>query len=123
MSFLNRMTVVFVAAALMFAAPVIAGDDPPSEQAASPRHGMAMHGDLKYPAGFQHFAYVNPDAPKGGEMRRGVVGSFDSFNSFIAKGVPAAGVGFLGQSFLYDSLTTRSADEAGRLRKLHKKAN
>jgi len=69
-------------------------------------HGIAMHGDLKYPADFAHFDYVNPDAPKGGHIKLGAMGSFDSLNSFIVKGVSAAGVGFI-----YDTLLTSSADE------------
>ena len=44
------------------------------------RHGNSLFGDLKYPEGFKHFDYVNPQAPKGGRIRLAVVGSFDSFN-------------------------------------------
>ena len=40
-----------------------------SPAAAEPSHGLAMHGDLKYPADFTHFEYVNPNAPKGGEVK------------------------------------------------------
>ena len=71
------------------------------------RHGLAMHGDLKYPAGFKHWDYTNPTAPKGGKVRLHSIGTFDSFNAFIVKGNPAAGVGFI-----YNSLMTSSADEA-----------
>ena len=75
---------------------------------AAPQHGVAMHGQLKYPANFMHFDYVNPDAPKGGTLRLGVVGdNFDSLNPFIIKGVPASGV-----SYLYPSLTVHAEDEA-----------
>ena len=70
-------------------------------------HGAAMHGDLKYPAGFSHFEYVNPEAPKGGTVRLGAQGSFDTFNSFIIKGNSAAGMGFM-----YDNLMAGSSDEA-----------
>lgn len=72
----------------------------------APAHGIAMHGDLKYPADFTHFDYTNPDAPKGGEVRRAAIGTFDSFNPFIIKGTDAQGIGLL-----YDSLTTRADDE------------
>ncbi len=72
-----------------------------------PAHGIAMHGDLKYGPDFKHFDYVNPKAPKGGNVRLGAQGSFDTFNSFIIKGSPAAGLGFL-----YDNLMAGSADEA-----------
>jgi microcin C transport system substrate-binding protein len=70
-----------------------------------------MHGDLKYPADFQHLDYVEPDAPKGGNVRLAQIGTFDSFNPFIIKGSPASGVGYLGQSLLYDALMVASQDE------------
>lgn len=77
-----------------------------------PRHGVAMHGDPKYPADFQHFDYANPAAPKGGTLRLGVVGdNFDSFNPFVLKGVSAAGLSAYG-GYLYDTLTRQSGDEA-----------
>ena len=49
-------------------------------------HAIAMHGEPKYAEGFAHFDYVNPDAPRGGTLRRGALGSFDSFNGWIPKG-------------------------------------
>lgn len=74
-----------------------------------PRHGLSVFGDLKYPAGFSHFDYVRPDAPKGGRMS--LIGSagritFDSFNNFILKGDPAQGL-----EYLFDSLMVRAYDE------------
>src|SRR5262245_41325237 len=69
-------------------------------------HGIAMHGDLKYGPDFKHFDYANPDAPKGGELRRYALGTFDSFNPFIIKGNPD-----LGSAQIYDTLLTPSADE------------
>lgn len=80
-------------------------------QAIHQSHGIAMHGDLKYPENFKHFDYTNPDAPKGGEIRRASRGNFDSLNPFILKGTPASGLGYLGQGLFYDSLTTQSEDE------------
>jgi len=71
-----------------------------------PVHGIAMHGDVKYGPEFTHFDYVNPDAPKGGTVRLGTIGSFDSLNPFIVKGQSAAGLGQI-----YDTLMTSSADE------------
>lgn len=81
---------------------------PPALQAAEPRrlHAIAMHGEPRYPAGFTHFDYVNPAAPKGGVVRMASSGTFDSLNSFILEGVPAAGL-----AQLYDTLLVRSADE------------
>lgn len=67
-------------------------------------HAIAMFGEPKYPADFKHFDYVNPAAPKGGEMRQGVAGTFDSFNPFITKGNPAADVA-------NETLTVASQDE------------
>ena len=65
-----------------------------------------MHGPLKYGAGFEHFDYVRPDAPKGGELRRALTGTFDSLNPFIVKGVRAAG-----RHLAFESLLRRSWDE------------
>lgn len=49
-------------------------------------HGYSFYGDLTYPADFTHFNYVNPDAPKGGEIAQGFVGSLDSLNPYNGKG-------------------------------------
>lgn len=80
------------------------GASPPAQ--AEPRHGVALHGEPKYPADFTHFDYVNPDAPVGGTLKLASQGGFDSFNPFIIKGSPAPGVGLV-----YESLMTASADE------------
>lgn len=69
-------------------------------------HGLSVFGDLKYPADFEHFEYANPDAPKGGSVRLSALGSFDSLNPWILKGVSPRGIGGI-----YDSLTIGSADE------------
>lgn len=74
---------------------------------AEPAHGIAMHGAPKYVADFQHFDYVNPQAPKGGTLKMAATGGFDSLNGFIPKGEAADGLGRI-----YDSLLTSSADEA-----------
>jgi peptide/nickel transport system substrate-binding protein len=74
---------------------------------AAPQLGIAMHGTPKYSEGFAHFDYVNPDAPKGGVLRLGVLGSFDSLNPFIVKGAPAAGM----REYVYETLLARSYDE------------
>jgi microcin C transport system substrate-binding protein len=82
-----------------------------SEQPSVIASSIAMHGETKYKDGFLHFDYANPDAKKGGTLRLSAVGTFDSLNPFIVKGVPASGLTFLGQSFLYDSLMEQSNDE------------
>ncbi|MCK5914856.1 MAG: ABC transporter substrate-binding protein, partial [Deltaproteobacteria bacterium] len=71
-----------------------------------PQYGLALHDDLKYPPDFTHFGYVNPEAPKGGTLRQAAIGTFDTFNDFILKGVSAAGVGMI-----YDTLMAKSDDE------------
>ncbi len=98
--------------AVLLLALALAAGTATAREDVSRRHGIAMHGDLKYPADFGHFDYVNPGAPKGGELRLGTApASFDSFNPFIIKGVPAAGLAILEQSYVYDSLLVHSADE------------
>ncbi len=72
-----------------------------------PSHGMAMHGEPDYPAGFTHFAYVNPEAPKGGLLKLHALGGFDTLNPFTLKGMSAAGLGLV-----YDTLMTAAQDEA-----------
>ena len=49
-------------------------------------HGISTFGDLKYPADFRHLDYVNPDAPKGGEISIWGFGGFDSMNPYSVKG-------------------------------------
>ena len=71
------------------------------------RHGISMFGALKYPLGFNHFEYVNPNAPKGGLVRMEARGTFDTLNSFTIKGSSAAGLGLI-----YDTLMESSRDEA-----------
>lgn len=70
-------------------------------------HGIALFGTLKYPAGFRHFNYVNPKAPKGGVLKLSYSGPFDSVNPYIIKGVAAPGV----SQYLFQSLMTASYDE------------
>ena len=69
-------------------------------------HAIAMHGQPKYGPGFEHFDYVNPNSPKGGELRFAVRGAYDSFNPYIPKGNAASGIGHV-----YETLLTSSADE------------
>lgn len=88
---------------------------PADEQAAKgtepqlePMHALAMHGEPKYGPDFEHFDYINPDAPKSGRLRLAVTASgYDTFNPFVVRGVPVAGI----ENYLYDSLLVSSADE------------
>jgi microcin C transport system substrate-binding protein len=76
---------------------------------AEPRHGLSIFGDLKYPADFKNFDYVNPGAPKGGRivtLGTGGANTFDSLNNFILKGDKAQGL-----ELIFDTLMTRAYDE------------
>ena len=70
-------------------------------------HGISQWDKPKYPAGFGHFDYVNPNAPKGGRAVQAAVGSFDSFNAFITRGEQAPGI-----TLIYETLFKPSLDEA-----------
>ncbi|HEX9463544.1 MAG TPA: extracellular solute-binding protein [Alphaproteobacteria bacterium] len=77
-----------------------------SAATSGPVPSFAMHGDVKYPSDFKHFEYVNPDAPKGGDVKLNAIGTFDSFNPFILRGVPTGAV-----MSSFDTLTVSSGDE------------
>ena len=78
---------------------------PPAANAA-PSHALTLYGEPNYSPGFTHFAYTNPDAPKGGTVRLSYSTRFDSLNPFILKGLSAPGV-----EMLFESLMVRSLDE------------
>src|SRR5260370_23680488 len=69
-------------------------------------YGVSLFGELKYRPDFKNFDYVNPTAPKGGTMKFSAIGTYDTFNPFVVKGVSAAGIGGI-----FDTLTTASEDE------------
>jgi microcin C transport system substrate-binding protein len=75
------------------------------------RHGLSLYGDLKYVPDFAHFAYVNPQAPKGGAVRLMALGTFDNFNQVIAgiKGLLAAASGTICDTLMVTSLDEASA--------------
>ncbi|MGL4398197.1 MAG: extracellular solute-binding protein, partial [Hyphomicrobium sp.] len=78
-----------------------------SSASAAPRHAVALHGAPALDAAFAALPYVNADAPKGGRLTLGQLGSFDSLNPLIVKGVPVAGV----REFSVESLMARGLDE------------
>jgi peptide/nickel transport system substrate-binding protein len=105
-----------VAAAASLVATILAGGTLPA--LAQPRHAIAMHGEPALPAGFAHFPYANPSAPKGGRMTQGVLGSFDGLNPFIVKGLPPQGLraplvsgSNIITGYVVESLMARSYDE------------
>jgi len=81
---------------------------------AAPMHGIAIIGEPALPADFSHLPYANPDAPKGGKVTYGVVGTFDSLNSFIVQGGTTSARGLSDPVFgdlVFERLMARSADE------------
>jgi microcin C transport system substrate-binding protein len=76
------------------------------------RHGLSLFGELKYPPGFRHFDYVNPNAPKLGAVRMIAFGTFDNFNEAVAglKGSIAIGAGVLSDTLMVSSLDEVSTD-------------
>jgi peptide/nickel transport system substrate-binding protein len=75
--------------------------------AGEPVHAIAMHGAPKHPPRFAHFPYVNPSAPRSGRLVLGELGTFDSLNPFIYKGVTPPYL----REYVYESLMARSGDE------------
>ena len=70
-------------------------------------HALTLDIQAKYPASFTHLDYVNPNAPKGGAIKLFSIGSFDTFNPFIIKGNPAAGIGYI-----YETLMSSPEDDS-----------
>lgn len=96
------------AAALLLLAGLVAGMPLPggAQEKLGARHGLSAFGELKYPAGFRHFDYVNPDAPKGGELRSWQLNGFDNLHPLILKGVTAQNLGLT-----FQGLMSRAVDE------------
>jgi microcin C transport system substrate-binding protein len=94
-----------------FATPAAAQANVPAGAQASAdewRHGLSLFDEVKYPAGFKHFDYVNPQAPKGGTVRLSTIGTFDNFNMAVAgvRGALAIGI-----NLVYNSLMADASDE------------
>src|SRR5690606_735896 len=70
-------------------------------------HALSLVGQPRFGPDFTHFDWANPDAPKGGTVRRAITGSFDTLNPFSIRGESAAGVA----AFVYDTLMSTSPDE------------
>src|SRR5882757_3065893 len=92
-----------VALALGLFPLVLAGEAPAAES-----HAIAMHGEPAMPADFTHMPYANPDAPKGGRLVWGVLGTFDSLNPLIVRGLAVQQI----RGFVVESLMARGNDEA-----------
>jgi peptide/nickel transport system substrate-binding protein len=81
---------------------------PLCEAKAAESHALAMHGVPALPPGFTHMPYANPDAPKGGRLLWGVLGTFDSLNPQIVRGLAVQQI----RSLVVESLMARGNDEA-----------
>ncbi|HVV79121.1 MAG TPA: extracellular solute-binding protein [Pseudolabrys sp.] len=103
---LSRRTLMLNGVALL-GAPVLSAL-PAFPQEKQWMHGLSLFGDVKYPADFKNFDYVNPQAPKGGAARQIAFGTFDNFNIVVAgvKGSLASGM-----TLTIESLMTESLDE------------
>jgi microcin C transport system substrate-binding protein len=75
------------------------------------RTTSSLIGESKYGDNFQHYDYVNPDAPKGGTLNSVIIGTFDNFNPYIVQGSAAAGLVAFGGGLLYDTLMDQATDE------------
>ncbi|MER9316653.1 extracellular solute-binding protein [Mesorhizobium sp. M0659] len=87
----------------------------PGVAMSEPKHAIAMQGEPALPADYQHFDYVNPDAPKGGNITYCVVGSFDNLNPFILKSLRTTARGMQDLIFgnlVFEPLMMRNYDEA-----------
>ena len=96
------------AAAGVMLAPLAARAEPPAHAPTHTiAHAIAMHGAPALPADVRHMPYANPDAPKGGRIVHGVLGTFDSLNPFIVKGIAVQQV----RGYVVESLMARGHDE------------
>jgi microcin C transport system substrate-binding protein len=96
--------------AIAFAAAALATTNPAAADEQWHTYSSLI-GESKYGDNFQHYDYVNPDAPKGGNYNSTMVGTYDSFNPYIVQGSSAAGFANFGGGLLYDTLMEQSMDE------------
>src|SRR5690606_9190783 len=101
------LTGLITSLALM-ATPLVTSAEQNTIETPEPVHGIAMHGDVKYPENFSHFDYANPQAPKRGQLHLGVVSNgFCSCNPYGVRGVAAAGI----NTYVYVTLRVPSDEE------------
>ncbi len=104
----GRLALHLGAGVLMVGAVLCAFAARAQDQTVVVSHGISTFGKLKYTADFPHLDYVNPDAPKGGEISEWRPGTFDSLNPYSVKGVGEAYAGIA-----YENILTGTADEIG----------
>lgn len=87
----SSVSMIFATTTLLTGAALVAqGARADSHDPITVSHGYSNFGELKYPADYLHLDYVNPDAPKGGEISQWAPGTFDSFNLGARKGTVAS---------------------------------
>jgi len=99
-----RLRVLACVALALGVAPLM----PFGEAKAGESHALAMHGAAALPPDFKHMPYANPEAPKGGRLVWGILGTFDSLNPFIVRGIAVQQI----RGFVVESLMARGNDEA-----------
>jgi len=99
-----RLRVLACVALALGVAPLM----PFGEAKAGESHALAMHGAAALPPDFKHMPYANPEAPKGGRLVWGILGTFDSLNPFIVRGIAVQQI----RGFAVESLMARGNDEA-----------
>ncbi|MFQ0814153.1 bicyclomycin resistance protein [Brucella anthropi] len=108
-AFLRKAVLASLAGAVVVTMPVQAVAE------AQLDYALSMHGDVALPADFTHFPYANADAPKGGALKMGVVGTFDSLNPFVLKSMRTTARGLFGDgelgNLVFETLMQRSRDE------------
>ncbi len=104
-------------AAFMPGAGALAAQDQDHAAQAQPDHApdyaLAMHGDVALPKNFDHFPYANPNAPKGGRLTMGVVGTFDSLNPFVLQSMRTTARGLFLDGELGSLVYEPRRDESG----------
>ena len=105
-----KIVAIFAVGLFALVGQALAGTDPEPPRKEKIAHGIAMYGAPALPPDFDHFPYANPNAPKGGHVRLGVVGSFGNLNALNSKfmgGAPPAQL----LASVYEGLMARSQDE------------
>ena len=108
---ISRFSSLFALTGALFLSATLSADNSTSQDSEAPVepvHALAMHGEPTYGPNFEHFDYVNPDAPKGGRLRLAVRSNgYDTFNPFIVRGIATSDI----RTYLYDTLLVSSDDE------------
>jgi peptide/nickel transport system substrate-binding protein len=103
----RRTVTPWLVALLYWLALACSGTAGSGDGGGEPRHALAMHGEPAVPADFSAFRYVNPNAPKGGRLTEGIIGTFDSLNPLIVKGLAVQHV----RGYVIEGLMARGYDE------------